>query len=529
MTERERRVIRKPPISAALLLLLLGLPGSTAHAQEARLPVLVEYIAGSNLYITDGIGAGDTLWVYEGTQGAYRGALSVISSSRESSVVTFADDPFPITRGDTLYIAVIAGERATLALAETPVPAAAAAAAASATQRFPTRPPVQVHGRLSFQLSLVETQTKWLSNRPEQVERSFVTPVLRFRTAVTNLPGDLRFNLSLRASERYSTHDIVQPQRSVRFYQASIGKRFKAVQVELGRFYVPTQILSDYFDGLFVRIGSKRVGGGFAAGFEPELADQQFSTTLPKYSVFFDYNYSGRPLSYFLDVSFNQVRPRNDWHDHTFVGLSQRLYWDGLQLTQSLQVDRDPVTDRWVVTMLQARISAPLAAGLFAQARYHYRQPYSLSAITDLVSPERDQGGVGVTYAARGGTLSAFATANRYDGYDNSYGGSASFDFPRTAFLGLGFSGSGSYWTRDDGHAVYVTPGLRRMFGGVQTRLLYNYYSTDTIRNAFITHSLDLSLTFPLARRFYATVRGRVQRGDNLEGNSLYMSLWKSF
>ena len=508
------------------LLLCLSVP---AQAQETRLPVLVEYIAGANVYIAAGTGQGiherDTLSIYEDAEGGYRGVLIVISSSSTSSVLTFAADPFPITRGDTLYVMVLQGDRP---LDEAGDPYAAPAAAI-ASQRATSRPGPQARGRLSFDLSVLNTQTKWLSNEPQQVERSFVTPVLRFRTTVTNLPSDLRFNFNMRASHRYSSNDIVQPETSIRFYELSLTKSFGRAQAELGRFYMPNQILSQYFDGVLVRYGSQRVAGGFAAGFQPEYADQKFWTTLPKYSLFFDYNYRGKPLSYYLDVSFNQVLPTNDWHTHTFFGLAQRLFWAGLQLTQSVQVDRDPIGGGWAVTMFQARLSAPLTRGLFAQARYNFRQPYSLLASTDVLSPERDYGSVGLSYAWSGGTLNGFVTANRYDGENDSFGGSASFNFPRTPLLGLGFSGAGSYWKRDGGDVVYITPGLSYYFGRVQSRLLYNYYGTSTIRNSFDTHSLDLSLTFPLANRFFTTVRGRIQRGENLDGNSLFVSLWKSF
>jgi hypothetical protein len=146
-----------------------------------------------------------------------------------------------------------------------------------------------------------------------------------------------------------------------------------------------------------------------------------------------------------------------------------------------------------------------------------------------MLSPERDYGSLGLSYAWPGGTLSGFVTANRYDGGDDSFGGSASFNLPRTSLAGLGFSGAGSYWKRNGGDVIYMTPGLSYYFGRIRSQILYNYYGTNTIRNSFVTHTLDLSFTFPLANRFYTTIRGRVQRGENLDGNSLFVSLWKSF
>jgi hypothetical protein len=89
------------------------LPPAVAFAQQARLSVVVEYVAGANLYLDagadDGIHAADTLQVYGGPSGSHLGDFVVISSSSDRAVVTFADRPFPVTRGDALIVALDSG------------------------------------------------------------------------------------------------------------------------------------------------------------------------------------------------------------------------------------------------------------------------------------------------------------------------------------------------------------------------------------------------------------------------------------
>lgn len=92
------------------LLFALSLTAGTIHAQEQRVSVVVEYIAGSDLYLDAGIEAGirtaDTMTVFAGQSESQLGSFLVVSSSQNRSVVTFAGRPFPVTRGTVLQVAV---------------------------------------------------------------------------------------------------------------------------------------------------------------------------------------------------------------------------------------------------------------------------------------------------------------------------------------------------------------------------------------------------------------------------------------
>ncbi len=72
-------------------------------------------------------------------------------------------------------------------------------------------------------------------------------------------------------------------------------------------------------------------------------------------------------------------------------------------------------------------------------------------------------------------------------------------------------------------------PGLTRRFGPTFARLTYTYYKTEEPAAAFTTHSGDLAVDFPIARRLRGTLAGRVQQGAQLDATSIYASLWWAF
>jgi hypothetical protein len=161
-------------------------------------------------------------------------------------------------------------------------------------------------------------------------------------------------------------------------------------------------------------------------------------------------------------------------------------------------------------------------------------QPYAFWQTTNLISYRRDQGNVGLFVFGAAGSIGIDFTANRFATGDStpfqkSYTYSASFTLLRTPILGLDWSASGSYWTQAEGKTLYATAGLGRSFGRAQTRVSYQLYRSQSPTLTSVNHSLDGSVAFPLARSLYATLQGRIQRGDNLHMNGLYFGLWTSF
>jgi hypothetical protein len=345
------------------------------------------------------------------------------------------------------------------------------------------------------------------------------------------LPGDLEFTTNLRGAYRYSSDDLVDPEQSVRVYQLSLAKSFISVpfQFQAGRFYNRFENYSGYWDGLLLHYGERGLGFGVAAGFQPERANEWFSTELPKYAAFVDFNHVGESVSYYTDVSVHHMKPSSDLATRTFFGWAQRLTVGRARLATDVQVDRKGQTDKWNVTRLYASGSVPIAGRLSLHARYALDEPLLLSDSINLLPFKRQQGNAGISYWARGGRFNLDVTANRVNGRDPTYTVSSSFSLNETRVLGLGFNGAGSYWTFEGRKAVNLLGGINRSFGRVQTRASYQLYRTESAINEFTTHNIDFGLLFPLSRRLYSTIQGRVQRGDNQSANSIFLNLWMSF
>ena len=515
--------------SAVLVALpiMLSLVGPAAHAQQG-LDVVVEFIAGSNLYINagtaSGISADDTLLVYTKADGVLLGAFVVVSATRDRAVVAFAGSPFDATRGKTLYVVP---RRAPLAPPPEPVPPAERRRAQGSVESG-----VQLSGRLSFDLNALQTWSEAPAVGVERTERTFTTPTARLRATISHLPGGLQFQVNVRASSLYSS-ELLQPAQSFRVYQASVARDGKGAQFRLGRFFNRYETYSGYWDGLLLHVGSDGIGIGGAVGFQPERSNQRFSDQLPKYTVFVNAGHRGRSVRYATDLSFHELRPRNGLPNHMYAGWSQRFQVGGFQLSQNIQADRDATTRKWVVTQLLARSAIPLGRRVNLDLRYALRQPYAMTVLDNVlldkpITIRREQASVGLSVRLGNGSLGADVTVNQVRTRGRSYTYAGSFSFPNTPVLGLGVSSSISYWMLDETKALYLSGALSRTFGRASLRASYDRYQTDGITTV-LAHTGDLSFTFPLTRRLYLSLQGRIQRGENLQSNNLFTGFWWNF
>jgi len=514
--------------SVAMLLMASATQGI---AQEGGLRVVVEQIAGANVYLSAGteagLAAGDTLQVYREDDGEYLGAFRVVASSSERAVVVYIGEPFPVTRG----IAISVRRNGTAPNGEQAPVRAVSTRSTSPTAAPRPRAAPRLRGRLGLDFSGVQSTTKWLSNDEESVERRFATPSLSLRLDATDLPGGLRFETSARAYYRYSDPTLVQPDVAVRVYQLSVVKRFNGFPLEfrMGRFYNAYERYSGYWDGALVRVGGRSFGVGALAGFQPDRANEAPSSGLPKYSVFVDFAAGRGSVRYATDISFHQVRPRDEWLVHTFAGWSQYLRVGGVRLSTDVQVDRDVELNAWKLGRLQVSGIAPLTRGLSLYGRYARSRPYLLFRTTDLMPFKRDQGSSGLSYFGGGVSLSADVTATRFDGGEWGLGVGGSFALLRTGVLGLSWSGAGNYWTLGDGHALQVAADASRPIGRGEVRLSYQLYRTENPGAQFTSHAGGIRATVPLGRRAFASAELRRQQGANLVSTSLNVSLWTSF
>ena len=522
---RPRPGVREAALLTAVVVVLSLLATIEAAGQEARLPALVEQIAGAGIYLRigteQGLAAGDTLAVYGSLEGALLGRFVVIAAATDRSVVEFAGPPFAVTRGGMLYLA--APDRAA-SVAPPPEPAPRRRAR-DGESRSPS-----LHGRLALEANAFESTARWTTNDPEQARRRFVTPSAALRADLTDLPGGWSLHTSVRAAYRYSQPDIISPRTDVRLYQASVaqGMPGSPVYLEFGRFLNPFVATGGYWDGMVVHTGGDGLGLGAAVGFEPERGNQALSTTLPKYGAFLTYRGGTGTTRYVSDLSFHQVRPRDGLPTHTYLGWSQALRVRRFRLSHQVQVDRDPERDRWTVTRLNGAMGVPLAPGLELQARVAMAQPYAYWRAEDLITFRRDQGTLGLSYWSRAASLNADVTLHHVAGGTWGHTFAGSFGFPR-AIAGVGWSGAATYWTQGTLSGLYLASGLDRSFGRVLWRAGYQLDRSTGTGDPLLTHSGDLGFSFPLSRRVVADLRGRVQRGASLTSRAVAFSLWSGF
>ena len=516
-------------LGSAAVLLTASAVGSVA--QESGLRVVVEQIAWANMYLSAGteagLAAGDTLQVYREGDGEYLGAFRVVASSSERSVVVYIGEPFPVTRGITIRVR---RDGAGPDLAQPPSRATPSRPATPTAARRPGAAP-RLRGRLGLDFSGVQSTTQWLSNQEERVERRFATPSLSVRLDATNLPGGFRFETSGRAYYRYSDPTLVQPQVAVRVYQLSVSKRFDGFPLEfrMGRFFNEYERYSGYWDGALLRVGGRGFGVGALAGFQPDRANEGPSAGLPKYTVFVDFAAGRGSVRYATDLSFHQVRPRDQWLVHTFAGWSQYLRVGGVRLSTDIQVDRDAEADTWKLGRVQVSGTAPLTRRLSLYGRYARSRPYLLFRTTDLMPFKRDQGSGGLSYFGGSVSLSADVTATQFDSGEWGLGAGGSFALLRTPVFGLSWSAAGNYWTLGDGHALQVSTDASRPIGRGDVRLSYQLYRTENPGARITSHTGGIRATVPLGGRTFGSAELRRQQGANLVSTSLNVSLWTSF
>lgn len=505
-----------------------GVMAEPAQSQEPGLEVTIVYIAGTDLYLdvgtTRGIAAGDTLQVFQGPGEAYLGTVVVRSATADRSVVVFEGDPFPVTRGKPLYVTF--GHTAEV---EVRNDAAAVVVAPRQVGRQTHGP--RTSGRLSIDVPLLRSTTRWVSDEPVRVERRFVSPSLGLRATVTDLPGGLRVELNSRATYRYSSPLVVQPAQSFRLYQATVGKRFTGAPLlfQAGRFYNVFDHYGGYFDGVLARVGGSGVGVGVAVGFEPIRSNEGLSTAVPKYSAFGSMRAGSGRLRYSSEVSFNEIRPKNGLVRRTFAGWSQRLAWNRLVLSQDLQVDRTEPNGEFAITRLRLRGTVPIGRPFLLSIRYGADRAFDPLFGDTLPHPRREQVGVGLHYWGRGAALALDVTQNRAVGWEPSYTYSTSLSLTRTPFAGIGVSAAAAYFALSESQALQWSVGLSRAVGSVNARASYSEYHTALSSRTFGSRAADLAVLAPLWRGVHLSTVLRTQWGENLLMQSVSFGIWTSF
>ncbi|MEJ2678621.1 MAG: hypothetical protein P8174_06045 [Gemmatimonadota bacterium] len=385
--------------------------GAAAQQGPPRITVQVQQIAGSSLYLNvgtrNGLAKGDTLAVSGGGTETVRGRLVVLASSDTRSVLTFAGQPFPVTRGATLVLQLLrtpeepAPDVAVGALAATPSEEAPVARQErGAGQPSVARP---AHGRISFGFTGVHSATRVGLVDPINVGRTFATPTTGLDMTVPNAIGPFQLRTSMYLAYRYSSADIVQPAVAARVYAASLEGDFRRFQVRVGRFHSPVQSYGGFWDGALLRVGGSGFGVGAIGGFEPDRWDERPSLTTPKAAVFVDASGRGQGWGWSGSVSANAVRPTDGLPDHTFFQTSHRFYAGPLRFNDDVQVDRDPASGGWRVSRLRVRAALRLAAWLSVHGGVGRLEPWLPAFATSPFGFRSDRADAGLDVRVGGG------------------------------------------------------------------------------------------------------------------------------
>jgi hypothetical protein len=513
-------------------------------ARSGLVPALVDQVAGATIYLragtAAGLAAGDTLAVARDSAGRAVGRVTIVAATAERSVATFAGPAFLVTRGQTLYLRP--GERPPPAIAagggeETGRPEAPGRTPSGKPAGTGPAPPVgpTASGRVALDLELRRSVTKYGGGDPVSTTRTFASPSVWLQTAVRDLPGGLSLDASARVTQRISDPSIVDPRTSPEIYEASLGKRFETVPLDLrlGRFYSPYDPFGGYWDGLMLHYGST-VGGGVAVGFEPDRSNQAPQTELPKASAFLDFRSpAGSPVGYTGTLSFTAMRPSTSsgLADHTFAGVSQRLRVGRWYLTQDAQLDREPSGSGWTLTRARLWASGPLSRVLSVRGGLSRYRPYLYwMADSVLLSYRRDEASGGFTVRLPGGSFGADAGIDRDQGLGTGHSYSTYLGLGRFLPLGLGFDATATWFTNGQTRVLTASSHFSKYLGGASARFGYQLYRSETTRGIWLmSHAIDAGLDVPIARGFRYSILGQFRIGGGLGETRLYTSLSRSF
>jgi hypothetical protein len=519
-----------------LIAVVCAAPAAVSAQQPGRrVRVTVDYQAGQNLYISAGTAQGvfaqDTVIAFGESGGTALGRLVIVSSTRSRAVAAYAGTAFPVERGAGLLLEISEAALARLSAAQVLdstaiTPLVINPDNAPRRERITAARGLSVHGRIGLDADATQSRSEWGRNPGEQDQYRFHNQAGRLRLNVDGLPGGARLVTNLRASS-YGGLGAAQEGISLRIYQASLEKDFTTVplRMQLGRFYNPYESHSGYWDGALLRVGNEAVGGGVAAGYEPENGNETFSATRPKLAGFLDLHQRKGTFRYDGDFSWHRDQPQFSTSEREFFGITQRVSWRGAFFTQRAQIGH-PAGGAWSLWQAQLTGSVTLTGPLRLNARYATERNdlYDLG----VTGTRRERRAVGLSVSNALGYANVEAGTTASGSVTEGQTWYATLGWPR-APLGIGLGFVGSYWTEGGFESLSWSPALERTFGRVHARAAFQHNRTDYASGSFVQRGGELSLAVPLpaATELYVAVRS--DWADRMTSQRVLTSIWKSF
>ncbi len=513
-----------------------------AQASHPLIKAQIVQISGQTLYLNagrnQGISTGDTLTVYAGEKnGHIRGRLHVIAAISQSCSAEFLGRPFSLTRGEEIYFSTVAPPQKQIAQNSASPDSVRRKSIMDEKSTFkaPGRSNVVspvITGRIMTGGYLNLSQSRFSSLDPSWTHQTYASPFVNLMLRGRELPGNLQFDVNMRWSYRYLKQRPFSPTNLFSIYNIKVSKQFKAVpllSVSVGRFYNQYERFSGFWDGVMLRYGSYSNGVGVITGFEPSLSSQGFSTSVPKHSIFAYTSQNIGPVWSSSEISFNAMYPNNGWMNHLFWGLHQDFRLGRSLIGGSVQVDRDPTQGKWTLTQgyLQGRFQ--LIGGLSANANWLRQRPYQIWQTTDPIGYTRTSYGGGLSYDFSSGYVSSNVSVDKSDLTQAADNYSLYGSLQHTRFWQLGFSGHGSYWSDHTNKVLSAGFGINRWFGQNQFDLGYDFYRTDFVGQAVVSHSITAHFYVPLMKKMILDLQTRFDIGSVTQNKSIYLSIWYNF
>lgn len=521
-----------------IILLLLVLPlgmVQAVFAQQAEMETRVSHIAGTTIYLDlgrdDGLAAGDTLFIYRASQ--YQGLLIVENlSSKILSARYGAENIFPLTRGEIVTVRFETPTEEQIIQAEEESNTDRTSILERGAHRIPTvavQP--NISGRVMAGTSILYSQTQWGRRIDRTTDRTFASPFTDLNLSAHNLPNGFSAEMALSYTYRYSSDTPISPSHAMRFYRLNIEKTFDSfpLTVSAGRFYNRYDLFSGFWDGVMLRLGDRDQGVGVTGGFEPIRGDEGFSSDLPKYSFFAYKDITFSHIRSSTELSFNTVMPSINLDNHLFAGLYQHFWIGRNRITVNLQADQNPVDNQWILSQTLVRGVLALTKQFELHAGFNRRLPYRMYLPGNPVGYERIQFTGGMGYRLQSGYVGGDVSFNDSEIEAPSHSISGYGRIQRTHFWNLGYSAAVHYWDDDAGHTLRIAPGIDRYFGDLYLRLGYQFYQSEFAITRNQTHGGELSLMAPFWSDWYLNAQARIDVGDLLLNNSLYLSIWRAF
>jgi len=522
------------------LLLLILITAQPVKAQQQEITTQVSSIAASVIYLSsgsnDGISNGDTLYVY--LEEEFLGALIVQNVASESLASEFADQPFPITRGQTLILrfdkppeAETGSEEVRTEITSREKSIMEGSGSGHSSGRAGLKPRPKVTGRIQMGGTAISTQTTWTSLQDNRTDRLFLTPYTNLSTLISNLPGGLRLDASISYTYRYSNRSSISPAHSARFYRLNIEKAFERIPVSItaGRFYNRYEIFSGFWDGMMLRIGNRTNGIGLIAGFEPIRSNEGFQADLPKYSAFTYHEFEAGPIKSSTELDVTAVMPTTNLNNHIYAGLFQQFMVNRHRVSVRLQADQNPLDNQWFLSQVMLRGLLEITEHLQLHGAFNRRRPYRMFSFIRPLGYERTSITGGVRYHLPFISLGSDLSRITSEYSPTAYAISGYVQTNRTLLWELDLSANAQYWFNETSASLRISPAIGRNFNTLHLGVGYEFYQTDYFSGQYQTHTGTLSAMMSINRYWSVHANLRSGYGDLFINNSLQFSIWRSF